>query len=209
VYGGSEDYLYKIGGVFALCVEAYSAAERGGPWWDDAFGPRFFPETLIKQLVVEGNNVRGGLALIDNWCGRGRPDVVVSRFETTGPATVRADGVVEVPVRATVRNQGAAPAGRFKLSAEFTQPPSPVAYGVAFTVPGQSSIWYPWTSGPLAPGAEQTFRGKLGFVRGGRVVSVWVLADGCAGDEFMPDECRVDESNEANNQSVAIPVALP
>jgi hypothetical protein len=203
VYGSSDDYLYKIGGVFALTVEAYSSVERNGT------GPDFFPDTLAKQQAVEENNAIGGLALLDSWCGRGQPDVVVSRFEITGAATMRGDGFVEVPARATVRNQGTAPAVRFKISTEFTEPPNTYPLGVAFTVPGQSDIWYPWTSGPLASGAEETFEGVLQFSRGGRAVSVWARADSCSGDEFMPDWCRVAERNEGNNQSAAIPLVLP
>jgi hypothetical protein len=35
------------------------------------------------------------------------------------------------------------------------------------------------------------------------------IADSCSGDEFMPDYCRVEESNETNNESTPISIALP
>jgi hypothetical protein len=141
--------------------------------------------------------------------GPGKPDLVVTTFVATGPATVNAQNSVELPVRAVIRNQGAAPAGIFKVSVDYTG--SDGRFVVAFTVPGQASIWYPTTNSPLAVGTDRSFAGKLTFHPAvhGETVTITALADSCSGDEFMPAFCRVDESNETNNESGSISVALP
>jgi hypothetical protein len=136
------------------------------------------------------------------------PDLVVTRVRIAGPAAVKADGTVELPIRVTVRNRGNAAARIFKISVEYTELAGGT-YGVAFTVPGQASAWYPFTNAPLAAGRSVTFSGKLTFLARGQIVSLRAKADSCSGDEFMPDYCRVLESNEGNNQSAAIAVALP
>jgi hypothetical protein len=138
----------------------------------------------------------------------GGPDLRVRVLEATGPAIVNAENGVEVLVLVVVRNQGTMAATFFKTAMEYTRPEG--TFAVAFTVPGQSDIWYPWTSAPLAPQAEVTFTGKVTFhpaVRG-VVVSLTAIADSCSGDEFMPDYCRVKESNE-DDQSGPIVLTLP
>lgn len=142
-----------------------------------------------------------------------QPDLVITTLETTDPPTVNADNQVEVPIRVIVENQGGAAADTFKVSTQFAGgavDPSRT-FSVAFTVPGQSDIWYPYTSGPLAEGSTETFMGTLTFndAERGVTVSLTATADSCSGDEFMPDYCRVEESNEGNNESDPISVTLP
>ena len=142
-----------------------------------------------------------------------RPDLVVTSLTATGsPATI-ASGAIEVPIQVVVKNQGNSNAPVFKTSTQFTGMASgvPGTYLVAFTVPGQPEICYPWTSVPLAPGGEVTFRGKVTFIAGsgGQTVTLTALADSCSGEEFMPSYCRVQESDETNNESAAISIALP
>jgi hypothetical protein len=141
----------------------------------------------------------------------GRPDLVVPEIRTTGVPRVLSDGRTEVPVRVIVRNQGTAPAGIFKSSVEYTSPANADPFTVAFSVTGQADIWYPWTSAPLGPGEQQTFNGTLTLHKSarGQTVSVHATADSCSGDEFMPDWCRVLESNEANNESSTLSIVLP
>jgi uncharacterized repeat protein (TIGR01451 family) len=136
-------------------------------------------------------------------------DLVITTFQTTGPGIINAEGQIEVPIRLIVKNQGGTEAGIFKVSTEYTGPNG--TFVVAFTVPGQRDIWYPYTNAPLAAGDEVTFAGAVTF-RGtlaGETVSVRSTADSCSGDEFMPDYCRVEESNEGNNDSAPISVSLP
>lgn len=143
----------------------------------------------------------------------GKPDLVVTTLETTGPPTVNAENQVEVPIRVVVKNEGNAAAGIFKVATEYTGgtiEPSRT-FVVAFTVPGQSDIWYPHTSGSLAAGSTVNFAGKVTFNPGehGVTVSLKATADSDSGDEFMPAYCRVEESNEDNNESTLISVSLP
>lgn len=143
----------------------------------------------------------------------GKPDLVVTTLETTGPPVVNADNSVEVPVRVVVKNQGNAPAGTFKVATEYTggitSPSS--TFVVAFTVPGQGDVWYPYTSDSLAAGSSVTFVGKVTFdgTERGATISLTATADSCSGDEFMPAYCRVEESDEVNNKSTPISVSLP
>jgi len=151
-----------------------------------------------------------GMSLLFAGC---KPDLVVTTLETTGPATINAQNSVEVPVRVVVRNQGNEPAGVFKISTEYTggaiNPSN--TFAVAFTVPGQPNIWYPYTDGTLAAGSSVPFAGKVTFhpSEHGVTVSLKARADSCSGDEFMPAYCRVEESSETNNDSAALSVSLP
>jgi hypothetical protein len=139
-----------------------------------------------------------------------RPDLVVTAIESVGPPDVDADGSVRVPLRVTIANRGASGANEFKMATEYT------AAGAAratapFSVAGQSDTWYPRSNGVLTPGAEVTIAGTVTLPSSlrGRAVSLTAWADSCAGDEFMPDFCRVDERSELNNQSLAVRLSLP
>jgi hypothetical protein len=179
--------------------------------WPDAV--RFSNIQQKKGFNMKKNKLAHlviGMSLIFAGC---KPDLLVTTLETTGPATINAQNSVEVPVRVVVRNQGSEPAGVFKVSTEYTggaiNPSS--TFAVAFTVPGQPNIWYPYTSGPLASGSSAAFAGRLTFhpSEHGVSVSLKARADSCSGDEFMPVYCRVEESDETNNESAALSVPLP
>lgn len=139
----------------------------------------------------------------------GKPDLIVTGISLNGSAIINSQGSVELPIKVTVKNQGSGSAGIFKISVEYTSPQG--TYVVAFSVPGQSNIWYPYTTASLAGGASISFAGKLIFHPAVRGVSVTLraTADSCSGDEFMPDYCRVDESNETNNISAPLSTVLP
>lgn len=140
----------------------------------------------------------------------GQPDLAVAALETTGSLTVNPDGNVEVPIRVVVINQGDADADVFKVATQYTGPQG--TFVVPFTVPGQGDQWYPRTNAPLAAGrsGSVTFSGKVTFLSAvrGTIVSLQAIADSCSGDEFMPEFCRVEESNEDNNDSEFITVSL-
>jgi hypothetical protein len=59
--------------------------------------------------------------------------------------------------------------------------------------------------GPVAAGESKVFRGwavwVLEWLGNQRQVSIRALVDSCLGDEFMPEFCRVEESDEGNNVS--------
>ncbi len=142
--------------------------------------------------------------------GLGDPDLVVTRFAQAGTPTLTRDGNVEVPVRMTVRNQGSTAAAIFKSSTQYTTADGDT-FVAAFTVPGEAEIFYPWTDGPLGAGREVSFSGVVTFLSSlrGQTVSLTGLADSCSGDEFVPDFCRVEESDEDNNLSTAAEISLP
>lgn len=138
------------------------------------------------------------------------PDLVVTSFKTMGSAQYTDNGY-ELPVRLTVANQGNADADVFKVSVDYTTDQG--SFVVPFTVssPDHYYAWYPYTSGPLAPGASVLFDGVVTFAHlsslNCRTLSLSALADSCSGDEFMPPACRVAESDEGNNQSA--PLIVP
>lgn len=136
------------------------------------------------------------------------PDLVITDFETTGAPFFREDQGVSVPVSVVIKNQGNANAGIFKVSLHYTGSQGG-PFAVAFQVEGQANLWYPYTSASLAPGNEVTFEGNALFIHGNDTVSLWAFADSCSGDEFMPEYCRVNESNETNNESEIITLTLP
>jgi hypothetical protein len=137
------------------------------------------------------------------------PDLVVAALQTADSAAINAEGNVELLVRVMVQNRGSAPAAIFKVSLEATEAGG--TYGVAFTVPGQEDIWYPYTEAPLAAGDYAALEGKATFSSAwqGQTVSLVAVADSCAGEEFAAPTCRVEESDEGNNRSASVSVVLP
>jgi len=151
----------------------------------------------------------------------GPPDLVITALEITG-APAESQGRLEVPVRVTVKNQGAGPAGIFKVSLEYIGA-SGASVVAAFTVPGKQDATYPYTTDPLVAGGELIFEGKVRLPvapqrrpsRGGIVGALEGLAapvlpagrlkaivDSCAGDEIFTNFCRVQEKDERNNEKV-------
>jgi hypothetical protein len=140
----------------------------------------------------------------------GLPDLRVTAIATGAPSFIN-PSEVNLPLTVTIVNQGDATGTRFKLSVDVID--SSGRYVKPFTVPGQSDRWYPWKTG-LARGATYSFRGTLyiGIPGGpslhGQRITIISRVDSCSGDEFMPDYCRVRESNEANNEyrrSITLP----
>lgn len=137
------------------------------------------------------------------------PDLVVTSIRFSGRPRVEG-GSAKVPITVIVKNQGSAPATKFKVALEYRQPDGGT-FAVSFVVPGETDSWYPWTDVALAPGRSVAFSGEAVFnpsVHRTRV-SIWAVADSCSGDEFMEDYCRVKERNERNNKSAMLSVALP
>ncbi|HII81217.1 MAG TPA: hypothetical protein HA261_12720, partial [Methanosarcina sp.] len=140
------------------------------------------------------------------------PDLVVTSLEIVGDATRVVEGdsaYIAVPISVVVSNQGDQAADIFKVSTEYTS--SSGTYAVAFRIPGESNTWYPYTDEPLDPGEEFTFEGEVLFSDSlsDETVYLKAIADSCSGDEFEPAYCRVEESNEENNESPEVEVYLP
>jgi len=114
-----------------------------------------------------------------------------------------------VPIYVIVQNQGESAADIFKLSAQYIDVNG--KFTAPFSVSGQANAWYPYTSAPLAAGEQVEFRGFIWLPETlqGQTISLSVLADSCSGDESLPSDCRVLESNEGNNESQLITISLP
>lgn len=132
------------------------------------------------------------------------PDLVVRSFQTTGPAVVNAYGHVEVPVSVVIANVGRKDAGTSKVCTQYEAGDT-----IAFSVPGQP--FFPFTADPLAAGATETFSGILSFgdSHRGETISITAKADCCDQEPPTFAYCRVAETDEDNNVSAALSVALP
>jgi len=203
---GIELIELRVNGEVVAKSESSPLVFTGGPYAEGS-------TVIYSAYAYDGAGNRG-------WSGEysfsipvpeKHPDLVVTSFQVTGPLRTEGDNVY-APVRVVVRNQGNAAAAIFKVSVERQKAGEPY-YVRPFTVPGQASSWYPYTGGPLPAGGEVAFEGDVvigptvDFV--GLTVALRVTADSCLGDEFQPDYCRVQESNEDNNQysiSVKVPI---
>lgn len=154
------------------------------------------------------------------------PDLVIHKFELLGHPKVKGDHI-EVSVAIGVRNQGDGQAGTFNVEVEYAyaNPAAPRTaterrgprpelilgpHYVPFIVAGSSPTW-----GPLAPGQPGYYKGDLVFPPTVRGVTVLVrtIADPCSrGLNIVINGvhyCHVIESDESNNASVQLSVALP
>lgn len=133
----------------------------------------------------------------------GLPDLTVTGVATGAPSFID-PSEANLPLTVTIQNIGDAIGTRFKLSVDVID--SSGRFVKPFTAPGQSDRWYPWKTG-LARGESYSFRGTLyvgkpgGPSLHGQRITIIPRVDSCSGDEFMPDYCRVRESNEANNEN--------
>lgn len=146
-----------------------------------------------------------------------KPDLVITSFGSTGESTILlasddSDSLWVVPLRMIVENAGTNKAGEFKVGVQVQYEGESGWYVVSFTVPGETSIWYPYCEAGLNPSDEETFEGNV-YVspKGTRPTTIKLkgMADCGYGDEFMPDYVRVDESDETNNESEATPINIP
>jgi hypothetical protein len=141
------------------------------------------------------------------------PDLVVVEVVPGIPVYGDSSSEASLPLKVTVKNQGAATSESFKISVDVTSAEG--RYVRPFTVPGQADIWYPRQDG-LGAGESATFEGTLylglpgGPSLAGQTLILDVMVDSCSGDEFQPEYCRVQESYETNNNmqsTVRMPLA--
>jgi len=156
----------------------------------------------------------------------GKPDLIIEAIRTG--ALTRVGDRVEIPYSVRVYNKGGSPAGIFKVAVmyKFMLLPTVLADKVTaregvvpFTVPGQHSAKFPFTSGPLNAGSDVTFTGNLSFpifydksfdeeTPDARLIFE-AYADSTEGDgNSVPDYGRVLESDENNNKSDPIIVEM-
>ena len=99
-------------------------------------------------------------------------------------------------------NRGGRDAGEFAIHIDAD------GFMVPFMVAGQQSQFSPRVEG-LGAGQSRTVQGTLRIRVGGRAsVEAVATVDSCAGEEFMPEHCRVEEANEGNNASEVVRVRL-
>ncbi|MGB3943610.1 MAG: hypothetical protein WBK88_02320 [Methanothrix sp.] len=132
------------------------------------------------------------------------PDLIVTEVVPGTPSFEEDGRAANLPLKVTIKNVGGATDKDFKTSVDVIVG-SGARYVRPFSVPGQTDIWYPWKEG-LGAGEEATFTGNLnirvplGEVLYNQEAKIMVFVDSCSGDEFMPDYCRVQETNEINNE---------
>lgn len=171
--------------------------EKGVPASDEVANPAMMePSVIVPKMmepavdIIESPGKLADLKAISLQAGK-------ASFDLGG-------SVAMVPVWFRIENAGPAPSGSFKLSIDAIDG-SGKRTAVPFTVRGQENIWYPTFSG-LAGLAQTEISGEvtLGESSGpdlhGQVFKLVANVDSCSGDEFMPDYCRVKESDESNNQ---------
>lgn len=173
-----------------------------------AFLQRMTPQTSLEMRVQSPE----GSVPVTVSLGQ-LPDLVVDSLVATDRARFVGEAT-EQPVRVVIRNVGNAPAGIFRVAAEYTPfggtfdaPPGP-ALGL-FLVEGQTENDRPFTERPLAPGTAVRFEGSIRFFYS-NTAQLRVYADTCLGDDFLlPTPCLVDEFDERNNVSADLLTTLP
>jgi hypothetical protein len=119
---------------------------------------------------------------------------------------------LQVSLRVVVANRGDAPA----TASATNLPKVAVLYGAnrtvtAFTVRGENDPSFPRLSVPIAAGATVTLEGvaRVPFAGPNQPsATLYVEADSCRDLESPPAGCRVQESNEQNNESKPVAVSL-
>jgi putative hemolysin len=161
--------------------------EKGGPAADEGTKPAMM-EPAVDIIESPGNTA----------------DLKAVSLEVGDTSFDLGGSVARLPVWFRIENAGSAPSGSFKLSIDVIDS-SGKRTVVPFTVRGQENIWYPTFSG-LAGLAQTEISGEvtLGQPSGpdlhGQAFKLVAKVDSCSGDEFMPGYCRVEESDETNNE---------
>jgi putative hemolysin len=123
----------------------------------------------------------------------------------TGEASIDPGGsVARIPVWLRIENAGLASSGAFKLSIDVIES-SGRRYTVPFAVQDQENIWYPMVAdlagqSQIDIGGEVTLGQPSGPDLRGQTFTLVAKVDSCSGDEFKPGYCRVEESDESNNE---------
>jgi hypothetical protein len=169
-------------------------------------GPPVLKPALIEAGLTEPSEVEPAVIGPElRIIGSGdRADLKAIRLQT-GEASFDSGGsVARIPVWLGIENAGRASSGAFKLSIDVIDS-SGLRYAAPFAVRDQENIWYP-TLADLAGQSQMGIYGEvtLGQPSGpdlrGQAFKLVAKVDSCSGDEFMPGYCRVEESDESNNE---------
>ncbi|MGD1701596.1 S8 family serine peptidase [Dapis sp. BLCC M229] len=183
---------------------------------DSTSGDEFIPESgRVEESDEDNNTSEISEVILEPIDDDAAPDLIVNSFNLTGEPFI-SDENLKLPIEVVVKNQGDATAvDLFKVDVRYTQEGNP-PFVVAFTADETSEVnpdnlFYPFTKNPLDAGDEVTFTGELTFIDDsllGEEISLVATADSTAGDEFIPDFGRVEESDEDNNTSEIADVTL-
>jgi hypothetical protein len=165
------------------------------------------------RIVLPNAGFTSNKATFEIWCDAapggkgGRPDLTITSVSVGGVTGISR------AVQITVHNGGTAPATHFKVGAFRTAPSRwPLLFLTcsltALPTGGGPSCPEVWEGATLAAGASRTYSGFVTFPAGtpsGSSESVEFMADSCFPpiEPGMAASCRVLESNEANNTSLA------
>jgi hypothetical protein len=135
-----------------------------------------------------------------------RPDLIVTSFSKSALESWDAAGNVTVLVTATIKNQGACPAGKFPLEV-LVDIYDGAEYVTPFLADENATTGSDgWTKAGLAAGASVTVTGKVKLsqqIIGSHLAAeLYLLGDSCWFiSSLAASTCAVTESNEANNKS--------
>jgi hypothetical protein len=211
------DDIDITGPNFAEFILAHNCPTRLPPEHQCDLRVRFTPAAegnRIASVTILSNADGSPHVLPLSGLGKlGKPDLVVTLLEITGPVFLGQEKEPNLPVRAVIKNEGDAAAPIFKIAASYTggniAPES--EFVAAFKAESSDDVdpangFYPFTRRELLSGEEVTFEGVVVFnpKEQGATISLKVIADSCSGEENQPAACRVEESDENNNESEPI-----
>ena len=129
-------------------------------------------------------------------CAGSKPDLEIVLVKCPNVAEQTQYGM---PIEMLIANKGTKASSRFKVSAEHIQSAS--RYTIQLNNQKGDNSWYIWHDAPIQATTKterltaymdwnKQLSGPQEFV---------ITVDSCIGDELMPNYCRVEESNEKNN----------
>lgn len=181
---------------------------NGNLIWEEIFGSqnideigRSLQETNDGGYIITGDKGSRLLLLkIKEVCRK--PDLKILDIRHGSPAFTQSGKNVNLPIEVALENAGAKTSNKFKLSVDVIYPNGNKFYA-PFSVAGQGDAEEPWLNG-LASRKNVSISGNLTLRYDeplyDKTVTLIVTADSCLGDEFMPEECRVPECDEKNNE---------
>jgi hypothetical protein len=187
---------------------------------------------ILGFVALDRGRVDGQLVVVDSAEGSPHtvplsgfgavdlPDLLIRDLRLNGDPVLGPNGEILVPVLVVVANEGDVAAVPFKVAAEYTSASLRVSGPfLAFFQPEETESvvggdGFAFTTDELSwiPGENEIpITGMVVFSesRQGDEVEIFAVADSCAGEEFVPDECRVSEFDENNNRSSGVRVTLP
>ena len=134
-----------------------------------------------------------------------RPDLSIIDFSIPPPRSGAGEPSAGLPVRIKIKNSGGDISTSFKVGFSALYPGQTKPVAVPFNTPGLSGQKSGWIKGMRAGGEiylsgflkiEPPVEPKVARLE----IAITAIVDSCLGEPDMPKHCRVEESNETNNQ---------